>query len=238
MALTADGSVCVVGLTSSSDFPTTDGAYDTTINDNPEAWYMEDGFVALLDLELTTLKHSTYIGGIGLDMLFDVALDAVGNIYVSGSTTSPDFPTSASAYCSQLSHTFDSVLAVFNPTLSTLVGGTYLASESVVPSVSVLDDGRVIMAGMCSILTITDDAADATFSGGTMDAYVAVFSSNLRALEYCTYFGGDDVDSVDHGLVRLDEDRVLVAGLTGSTNFPSTDGSTGRWDCFTSIWRT
>jgi hypothetical protein len=131
----------------------------------------------------------------------------------------------------------DGVVMKFDPTLSTLIEGTFLRSDSMISSMSVLDDGRVIVAGMCTILTVTDDAVDPTFSGGTSDCLIAIMSSNLHSLKYCTYFGGDDVETVDHALVKLDNDRVLVAGLTGSTNFQTTDGSTGIWDCFVSVWR-
>jgi hypothetical protein len=238
MTLTGEGDVCLTGITFSTDFPTTAGAYDTTINGDQTALFVEDAFVALLDSTLSTLKHSTYVGGYETESFYDIDLDSEGNIVLGGDTTSSDFPTSSDAYCSELLGLSDGVVVKFDPTLSTLIEGTYLRSNSLISSVSVLDDGRVITTGFCSALTVTDDAADPTFSGGTSDAFVAILSSDLHSLRYCTYFGGDDVDDVGRALVKLDQNRVLIAGITGSTNFPTTDGSTGMWDCFASVWRT
>lgn len=238
MILTETGDACLVGITASTDLPTTAGAYNEAINDDPAAWYMQDGFVAMFDPGLTTLKHSTYVGGLDLDCIVGVTRDANDNICLAGFTSSSDFPTSSGAYYRRLSHNMDTVVMKFDPTLSTLIESTFLRSDAMASSIGVLQDGRVIVSGFCSSLTITDDAADHTFSGGTSDAFVAIFGSDLHSLKYCTYFGGDDVDDVGRALVELDQNRVLIAGITGSTNFPTTDGSIGMWDCFASVWKT
>ena len=88
------GNAYVTGSTSSSAFPTTPGAFDTAIS--PGADF--DGFLTKLDAAGTSLIYSTYLGGAGSDAGTGVAIDAAGNVYVAGSTASPDFPITPGAF--------------------------------------------------------------------------------------------------------------------------------------------
>ena len=81
----------MAGWTKSSDFPTTDGAYDKDYN----GYY--DAFISKLNSDLNSLLASTYLGGGGDDWLA-LALDQSGNVYVAGWTWSSDFPTTTGAY--------------------------------------------------------------------------------------------------------------------------------------------
>ena len=89
MAVDASGSAYVAGRTSSPDFPTTTGAFQTTYGGNGNA------FVAKLSPDGSALVYSTYLGGSGVngDSGNWIAVDAAGNAYVTGFTTSSDFPT-------------------------------------------------------------------------------------------------------------------------------------------------
>ena len=91
LALDQSGNVYVAGWTESSDFPTTDGAYDKDYN----GYY--DAFISKLNSDLNSLLASTYLGGEGDDWLA-LALDQSGNVYVAGWTWSSDFPTTTGAY--------------------------------------------------------------------------------------------------------------------------------------------
>ena len=82
----------MTGDTASADFPTTAGAFDTTLS-GPS-----DAFVTKLDASGATLAYSTYLGGIGFDEANGIAVDSAGNAYLAGSTYSPDFPTTAGAF--------------------------------------------------------------------------------------------------------------------------------------------
>jgi len=89
VAITADpnGNAYVTGLTNSSDFPAVD-AYQTT----NQGSYSSDAFLSKLTPEGTALAYSTYLGGSKEDVGEGIAIDGIGNVYVSGNTDSPNFP--------------------------------------------------------------------------------------------------------------------------------------------------
>ena len=96
IAVEGAGSAYVTGTTTSTDFPTTSGAFDTTYNDGG------DIFVTKLDPSGATLGYSTYLGGGGSDQSNSIALDSAGDAYLTGSTSprpaSPNFPTTPGAF--------------------------------------------------------------------------------------------------------------------------------------------
>ena len=89
-----EGNAYVTGGTTSSDLPTTSGAYDQTHNGG------DDTFIAKVSSDGNGLEYLTYLGGNQNDMpgLRAIAIDSDGNTYVTGYTNSVDFPTTASAY--------------------------------------------------------------------------------------------------------------------------------------------
>jgi hypothetical protein len=92
IAVDAAGNASVVGLTGSSNFPTTADAIQSTYGGN------NDAFVTRLNPTGTALVFSTFLGGSAADIGLSVALDAAGSIYVSGQTSSTNFPTTPGAF--------------------------------------------------------------------------------------------------------------------------------------------
>ena len=90
---TADGNAYVTGLTDSTNFPTTPGAFDSHANAG-----FDDAFVTKLNRTGSALVYSTYLGGSGDDYGAGIAVDAVGNAYVTGLTASLNFPTTPGAF--------------------------------------------------------------------------------------------------------------------------------------------
>ena len=92
----AAGNAYVVGLTvewsGNSSFPTTPGAYDTSHNGG------EDVFVVKLNPTGSAALYATFVGGTGNDSAEAIAIDSAGNAYVTGKTTSSDFPVTAGAF--------------------------------------------------------------------------------------------------------------------------------------------
>ena len=93
IAVDSDGNAYVTGITTSSDFPVTSGALDTTFNGGPS-----DAFVTKLNSPGTALILSTFLGGASDESGTGIALGAAGDIYVAGDTLSSDFPTTPGAF--------------------------------------------------------------------------------------------------------------------------------------------
>jgi hypothetical protein len=92
IAVDTTGNASVVGLTGSTDFPTTADAIQSAYAGS------NDGFVTRLNATGTGLLFSTYLGGANGDIATSIVLDAAGSIYVTGSAGSSDFPTTPGAF--------------------------------------------------------------------------------------------------------------------------------------------
>ena len=86
------GNVVVAGWTNSAGCPTTPDAFDRTLN------AFTDAFVTKMNPTGSNLLYSTYLGGLSNEEAFGLAVDASGNMYVTGETTSGNFPTSPTAF--------------------------------------------------------------------------------------------------------------------------------------------
>jgi hypothetical protein len=182
IALDERGAATVTGRTRTEDFPTTPDAFDRTINEN-DSLRSSDAFVTRLEPSGAALEYSTYLGApgsscferCGNDFGSGAATDSAGRVYVTGSTFSHDFPTTAGAYDTTFNsitdHYSDVFVAAFTPAgveppppppaaLSTLT----LSPESVVGGVS--SEGAVT-------LTSPAPSGDATVSLASSDATVA-----------------------------------------------------------------
>jgi hypothetical protein len=130
LSLDSAGKVVVQGITPYKDHPATAGAYQTAF-----AGGNYDGFVSKLSSDLKALVASTFIGGSGNergDSSARVEFDASGNIYTGLTTSSTDFPTTSGAYSGAYAGgRNDEVIFGFDPTLHTMLYGTYLGGNRV-----------------------------------------------------------------------------------------------------------
>ena len=169
MALLADGSVLLTGVTGSSDFPTTPGAFQRELQ-GPTA-----GFVAKLSGDGTKLAFSTLLGGSGGDFFLMPTTDAAGNIYVVGQTASPDFPVTPGALQRTYGGERDGVFAVFSPDGAKLLYATYLGGKGgeLVRSLALGPSGEVYLVGKTASddFPITPGAAQ-TKRRGDLDAFI------------------------------------------------------------------
>lgn len=225
-ALTIDGAdnIYVTGWTTSNDFPTTTHAFSETHNG-------QAAFVSVLDPALSTLRYSTFLGGsggTGGDHVHAIALDSVGNVYVTGGTWSDEFPTTPGAYDRTHTGLQDPFVSVLDPTLSTLrystlLGAPYGSSASV--AIALDSIGHVHVAGQTSseYFPITPAAYNDTYTGHG-DAFVTVLDPTLSTLRYSTYLGGSARDVVT-ALTLTGTGSIYAAGITQSDDFPTTDGA-------------
>ena len=96
VAIDGQGNAYVAGLTRSLDFPLANAIQSTP--GGPLNVNLRDAFVTRVNTSAGTLLLSTYLGGSGDDQANGVAVDGTGNAYVTGQTTSTDFPTTAAAF--------------------------------------------------------------------------------------------------------------------------------------------
>jgi hypothetical protein len=228
IAVDAAGNATVAGGTGSSDFPTVNplqatcgtcsGGYPT-------------GFVAKLNTAGSALVYSTFLGGSGYDEVDGIALDAAGNAYLTGYTTSSDFPTAnpLQATCGSCPLYEDAFVAKLNPAGSALVYSTYLggSSSDLANGIAVDSSGNAYVTGSTYSTDFpTANPFQATnkanLTTGLGTAFVAKLNSTGSALVYSTYLGGSDSDS-GLGIAVDSSGSAYVTGFTASTDFPTVD---------------
>ena len=159
----AAGAAYVMGFTSSTDLPTTAGAFDTTANG------AFDVFVTKVNAAGSALVYSTFLGGQGSDGGGGLDVDAAGSAYVSGGTGSPDFPTTPGAFDTipDSSHAFVTKLNAAGSALvySTVLGGTGSDGAN---GVAVDGAGRAWLTGVTNSLDfpVTSSAAQSDVRRG------------------------------------------------------------------------
>src|SRR5216110_1557886 len=129
--LDAAGNAYVTGGTGSTVFPTTAGAFQRTFGAPVCDGCTSNAFVTKLDPTGSALVYATYLGGSGRDGGWGIAVDTLGNAYVTGSTTSStNFPTTTGAFQTTYGGGFgEAFVTKLNPTGSALVYSTYLGGS-------------------------------------------------------------------------------------------------------------
>jgi uncharacterized protein (TIGR03437 family) len=227
------------GYTASQNFPTTPNAKSTQYQGGTS-----DGFFSVLRLDQPNIEYSTFLGGSGsefeviqLDVEPGVAIEFGlapwltigddGDVYLAGTTTSPNFVTTPGAFMESLQGSnsgFIMRLAAEDYSLkaSTLLGGDMLdGATSIALSSSGTGNGSVVVGGLTSSSNFpaSSSAFQSAFGGGDFDGSLVVLDSHLQVLEYGTYVGGQGFDVFFADAAA--GNRVHVGGMTSSTDLPS-----------------
>lgn len=235
IAIDSSGNIILAGQTLSANFPVTATAYQPAakLPGQPTC------FVTSLASSGTTLNYSTYLSGSTSDSAQALAVDSTGVIYLTGKTSSTDFPVTTNSYLTAIAGGEDAFVSVINPTLSgvnSLVYSTFLGGSGT-------DAGYGIAAGSSGIVYLTGStnstdfpkttsAYQSTAGGGTCgsaacsDAFVAEMNTTLAgtaALVYSTYLGGNLSDQ-GSAIAADSSGNVYITGFTFSSNFPVTAG--------------
>ncbi|HWS86861.1 MAG TPA: FG-GAP-like repeat-containing protein [Pyrinomonadaceae bacterium] len=154
IAVDAAGSAYVAGTTSSTDFPVTGGALQTSKGD------FNDAFILKLSADGRSLVYATYLGGGGDEQCNAVAVDSAGNAYLGGFTASTDFPVTAGGFQTSKSGLGDAFLSKLNPSGTALVYSTYVggAGSEQVSSIAVDAAGAAYVAGRTDSLDFANVA--------------------------------------------------------------------------------
>jgi hypothetical protein len=214
IAVDAAGSAYVTGYTSSTNFPV-QSPYQATTKGNGDA------FVTKLTPAGNGLVYSTYLGGTGIDETWGIAVDAAGSAYVTGYTTSSDFPTH-SPFQATYQGTQDAFVTKLTPAGSALVYSTYLGGSAYNWGKAIAVDG----AGSAYITGLTTSADFPTQSPyqatrkGSESAFVTKLTPAGNAPVYSTYVGGSGGD-FGSGIAVDGAGSAYVIGTTNSSDFPT-----------------
>jgi hypothetical protein len=216
------GNLYVVGETKSTDFPTTPGAYDETLQS--DGYF--DVFVSKLDPSGSNLIYSTYIGGEDHnDYGLAIAVDNAGCGYIIG-RSGASFPTTPGAYDQTYNGSQDAFVVKLDSSGSSLVYSTFLGGDSDEHGLGIALD-----SDCCAYVTgATSSAGFPTTSGvfdstlnGAFDVFVTKLNSAGSDLEYSTFLGGQYSDFGED--IAIDSGYAFVTGFTNSSLFPTTPGA-------------
>ncbi len=211
--------VYVVGNTSSANFPTTASAFQTTFGG------ISDAFVSKLDPSGSKLLFSSYLGGSSIDYGLALALDLSGNVFVTGSTQSTDFPTVNQVQSGNAGNgdAFVAEIDTNLPQTQQLVYSTYLGGSSA-------DSGQGIAVDVGDNAYVTGFTFSNNFpvynpyqgsNAGSVDAFISVISPGGGSFEFSTYLGGSGDDRA--WAIALDsENNIYVAGSSYTACTPAT----------------
>ncbi len=234
------GNAYMTGYTSSSNFPTTPLAYDTSIDG------VYDAFVTKLNASGSALIYSTYIGGSGNERADGLALDSAGKVYITGRTNSENFPTPLGSLDRTFNGgQFDGFVAAFGVNGDSIFYSTYLGGAGNdngddsdflfrrVGEIAVDGNGNAYVTGSTQSGNFpTMNPIQAANGGGTcpfglslcQDVFVTKLNPTGEALVYSTYLGGSDSDRGTDIVVDL-AGNAYVTGEAISTGFPTTQGA-------------
>jgi hypothetical protein len=226
IAVDSSGDAYVTGYTQSDNFPTTAGAFQTSLTASAGN---ANAFVTKLNSSGSALVYSTYLGGNNGDGAFGIAVDPSGNAYVTGFTGSSDFPTTPGVFQTTLATgSTNGFVTKLNPTGSALVYSTYLGGNVFDNGERITVDsaGNAYVSGYASSsdFPTTPGAFQTTLATGSTNGFVTKLNPTASALVYSTYLGGNAFD-VAVGIAVDSSGDAYVTGVAFSSNFPTTAGA-------------
>ena len=221
IALDASNNVYITGACTSTTLMATTGAYQTTLGGGTDA------FICKLNSTGSALLWATYYGGTGTDVGNTIAVDANGNVFVSGYTTSTGAIASTGAYkTSYMGGAYDGFLLKFSSTGSRIWGSYTGGSIDDIPRSMVINpSGEIITVTQTSSTTglTTTDGLQTTYIGGTYDACIQKYSTN-GSLILGSYIGGN-LEDVPWNIDMDNKSNFYIVGRTTSTAYISTIGA-------------
>jgi uncharacterized repeat protein (TIGR01451 family) len=223
IAVDTNGNAYITGKTDSSDFPTTGSALQTSY-----AGGDDDVFISKINSTGTDLIYSSFLGGSGDDEGYSIAVDGIGNAYITGRTESADFTTTAGAFLEEVPFSSRrAFVSKIDSSGSSLEYSTYFGGSGGVWANAIAVDSAanayicgVIFANTLSTLNaFQENHGD---NGGFSDAFITVLNPTGTGLIYSSYLGGSWRDEA-FGIAVDDNGNVYLSGSTDSENFPLTN---------------
>ncbi|HEY4086023.1 MAG TPA: SBBP repeat-containing protein, partial [Bryobacteraceae bacterium] len=222
VAVNSAYTVIAAGYSNSVDLPSAAGARQLNAGG-------VDAFVAAFSPASGQLLYCTYLGGSGDDRAFGVAVDSANNTYVTGWTSSRNFPV-RNPRQALLSGARDAFVTKLDPAGDALVYSTYLGGSGVdfANAIAVDASNQAVIAGDTTSFNLPVTAgAFQRSSGGGQDTFLARLTADGAGLSFLTYFGGNNTDHVS--AVAVDPTGpIVIAGGTLSTNLPVLSAAQAR----------
>lgn len=232
------GNAYVTGYTCATDFPTTAGVFQPTFGGDctPAGG---DAFVTKLNPTGTAPVFSSYLGGAGDDVGFSVGLDNLNNVYITGRSSSTNYPTTPGAFQSTTAGGYDTIFTIINPTGTSLIYSTYLGGTAVdvafVMAVDANGNAYIIGRTYSTNFPVTPGALQTTLKGST-NAIVFKFTPGDQVWPMALNFGGVTVGTTstaqtttltNSGITTLSITSLSIVG-TNATDYALTNncGST------------
>ncbi len=234
VAVDQNGNAWVAGSTDSPSLPVYH-AIQTTLSGTTNI------LLASLNSAGTAWNVLTYLGGSVGDIAYAITLDSSANVYLAGTTVSQNFPVTTGAFQTTSHGGYDAFALKLVPgagsiVFSTLLGGS---ANDTATGIAVDGSGNVWLAGYTGSVDFPVAGSPATAFHGENDAFLAEINSSGASLASSLLLGGG-LDDRAEALSLIPSGRVVIAGFTGSTNFPTTAGvlqptSPGPYDAFIAL---
>ncbi|MEW6731971.1 MAG: SBBP repeat-containing protein [Acidobacteriota bacterium] len=231
IAIDVAGNAYVTGFTSSITFPVANPAQNNSGG-------LRDIFVTKLNPAGNALVYSTYLGGSNDDIGSDIVVDSAGNAYITGETSSNNFPIKNAAQSTIGSSSQEDVfITKLSAAGNTIVYSTYLGgtSEDRATALGVDTVGNAYVAGITGSSNFpVKNPLQGTRVGG-IDGFIAKLNPTGNMFIYSTFLGGSSTDEI-LDLVVDTAGNVYIVGDTSSSNFPTKNalqgGNAGGVDAF------
>ena len=222
-----NNNIYLSGVTRSEDFHHTKQAYDTTYNGCPVNWG-GDLFIMKINNNLDSIIASTYFGGSNMDNGGSIKITDNGEIVISGTTASVDFPRCETGYSKQLNGIVDGFISKLNSDLTELIASTYIGGEGNdwARGIEINESGEVyITLHGQSGFPVTSEAYQIEFKGED-DVFIGKFSSDLSQLISSSYIGGTGAE-IPYTLKcsKKNGDDIYLACITQSDDLPVSDNA-------------
>jgi len=222
-----NGDVVVAGSTFSPGFPVTQNALQTTYGGE------RDGFVTRINASGSQLIFSTFLGGSSNDVVFGIISDESDGYYLTGATSSPEFPTTPAAFDTSYNDSSDCFVVHLNGSGSQLIYSTFLGGGHAEGARAITSDnhGGVIVTGSTKSpdFPVTHGCFDSTYNDTTTsslrdDCFITRLDSTGSHLIYSTYLGGSYSEE-PYGVAGDGNGGCYIIGQTSSSDFPVTPGA-------------
>ena len=237
VAVDSQGSVYLTGETTSDNFPTSNGAFQTARKGGADAFAAKFAYNG-------SLVYSTFIGGGSDDIANGIAVDASGNAYIAGDTNSDSFPQVNAPYQHSRHGGLEGFVTEVNAGGTGLVFSTFIggSGDDSCGGIAVDPAGNIYVVGTTTTDTsfsIPGKSYNTSYNGGNSDIFVAKYLPSGQNIAWTTFLGSHGTDE-GNAIATDANGNVYIAGDTDSSQYPVTrdavqSGRGGGFDAVVSV---